>query len=222
MHRKKLTLYFIAVLNFFTITVFAQEPKSLTPEEVKNYTEQCGQLVQYLQGTLNFLGDPSEPQSDKDIIINQSYLKIFLDDKVQIEDDLDANRETPLNKDVQAYLKDIVFFYKTVTFNFEIIKIEQLVNQNNQVYFKVSMNRNLQGITVENDSVSNNQVRYIEINLNPSEQDLKIVSVYTTQPNKRDELKYWWEQMTDSWKNYFAKDSLVYDTIPFLGNCKHW
>lgn len=216
MHFKKLTLSLFISLQFVVFSVYAQKKApSLTPEDTKKYSEQCGQIVQYLQGTLNFLGDPTEPQSDKDIIINQSYLKIFADDKVQIEDDLDARRETPINKDVQAYLKDIVFFYKTVSFNFEIIKTEQLVNQNNQVYFKVTMNRNLQGITIEKDSVSNNQVRYIEINLDPAKQDLKIVSMYTTQPNKKEEMKNWWVQMADSWKNYFGKNILILDTIPF-------
>jgi len=216
MQFRKLTLTLFIALQFVVFSGHAQKKAaSLSPEDVKKYTEQCGEIIQYLQGTLNFLGDPSEPQSDKDIIINQSYLKIFLDDKVQIEDDLDAHRMMALNKDVQAYLKDIVFFYKTVTFNFEIIKTEQLVNQNGQIYFKVTMNRNLQGITIENDSVSNNQVRYVEINLDPAKQDLKIVSMYTTQPNKRDELKYWWVQMADSWKKYFGKNILIYDTIPF-------
>ncbi len=48
--------------------------------------------------------------ADKDVLVTQSYTKIFRDPKVQVEDDLDEGRKTITNKDVQAYLKDVDFF----------------------------------------------------------------------------------------------------------------
>jgi len=60
---------------------------------------------------LTFLGDPTSIAKEKEIVINESYLKIFLN-KSAVWRILDENREVPLYKDVQAYLKDIGFFYR--------------------------------------------------------------------------------------------------------------
>ena len=152
--------------------------------------------MSYLEGTLNFLGDPDELPSDKGIIINNSFLKIFVNDKVQIEDDLDENRDIPLNKDVQAYLKDIDFFYKKVKFGFEVEEVEQLVTDSGIIVFKLSLNRHLEGITINDDTINNNQLRYIEFNLDPQQRDLKIASIYTTKIREKEELRYWWNTMS--------------------------
>jgi len=108
---------YLRKITFFTILLImlswlgkAQDAVSLTPDEITAYEEQSKQLIQFLEGTLNFLGDAKEVPAEKDIIINQSYAKIFESDETQIEDDLDPNREMALNKDVQAYLKDVDFF----------------------------------------------------------------------------------------------------------------
>ena len=193
----------------------AQSDNTLSVSQLQQYTEQSKQLVSYLEGTLNFIGDPEELPSEKDIIFNESYLKIFANDKVQIEDDLDENREIPLNKDVQAYLKDIDFFFKEVKFQFEIEEVDQLVTDSNIIVFKVSLNRNIEGVTVGGDTVSNNQLRYIEINLDPLQKDLKIASIYTTKVRENEELRYWWNNMSSEWKNFFGKSIIVYDTLPF-------
>lgn len=199
----------------FHFAAISQETAKLTPQQIEEYTEQSKQIIQFLEGTLNFLGDDTQLPSDKDIIITESYLKFFRDDEVQIEDDLDENREISISKDVQAYLKDIDFFFNEVTFTFNIEKVEQLVNDNGEFYFKVTMNRNLKGITIENDTVDNNMIRYAEINLDPYQKDLKIVSIYTTKLNEKQELRYWWEQMAVTWKNFFGESVLIYDTLPF-------
>ena len=193
----------------------AQNDSTLTLEQINNYSNQSKQLISYLEGTLNFLGNPNELPSDKDIIFNSSYLKIFKNSKVQIEDDLDENRETPLNKDVQAYLKDIDFFYKDIVFDLEINEIDQLVTDSGIIVFKLTINRQIKGITIDNDTVENNQLRYIEINLDPLQQDLKIVSIYTTKIKEKEELKNWWNNMSADWKNFFGKSIIVYDTLPF-------
>lgn len=204
------------LLGFLLVTLLirAQDEARLTADEIATYSEQSKQMVSYLEGTLNFLGDPNEVTSEKEIIINESFIKLFQSDEVQIEDDLDENREIPISKDVQAYLKDIDFFYKTVSFTFEVNSVEQFVNQKNQVYFKVTASRNLQGVTVDDDTVNNNQVRYLEVNLDPYKKELKIASIYTTLPDAKRELRYWWNEMSPEWKSFFSQQTdSVYDTL---------
>ncbi|PLX05668.1 MAG: internalin, partial [Marinilabiliales bacterium] len=118
MQIKQILALFI-LLYLWNISANCQNEIKLTAEEIEAYTQQSKQMVSYLEGTLNFLGDPNEVASEKDIIINESYTKVFVNDEVQIEDDLDENREIALSKDVQAYLKDIDFFYKNVSFTYE-------------------------------------------------------------------------------------------------------
>ncbi|MBN2616207.1 MAG: hypothetical protein JXR71_10995 [Bacteroidales bacterium] len=210
----RLNLLFLLLFTAVFSLSAKEKTVELSPAEIKAYQDQCQQMVDYLQGTLNFLGNPENPSSEKEIIINQSYLKVFKNDKVQIEDDLDEHRDVPLNKDVQAYLKDVVFFFGTVHFTFDIQKIEPMVNPSGQIYFKVSMNRRLQGVTVENDTVDNNEQRFIEINLDPVKNDLKIASIYTHIPNMASQMKYWWNNLSSGWKQYFGHSIRVYDSIP--------
>jgi len=208
-------VFLISTIIFSSAVCFAQNDSTLSVEQLKMYSNQSKQLISYLQGTLNFIGNPNELPSDKDIIFNNSYSKIFKNAKVQVEDDLDEHRDIPLNKNIQAYLKDIDFFYKTATFNLEIENIEQLVSDSGVVVFKITLNRHLQGVTVNNDTVDNHQLRFIEINVDPIQRDLKIASIYTTKICEKEELKNWWNTMNSDWKNFFGKSVIVYDTVPF-------
>ncbi len=209
-------LIFLSIVLYLSITnCNAQNNSTLTIEQINDYSNQSKQLVSYLEGTLNFLGNPNELPSDKDIIFNSSYLKLFKNNKVQVEDDLDENREIPLNKDIQAYLKDIEFFYKKVKFEFDIKDVNQIVTDSGVIVFKITLNRHLQGITISNDTVDNDQLRYIEVNLDPYQQDLKIASIYTTKIQEKEELRNWWNSMSPDWKNFFGKSVLVYDTLSF-------
>ena len=212
MFHKRLIIL-VSGLLFFSCFVQAQD-SVVSSETVKRYKTESKQLLQYLEDTFNFLGDSAQPVSEKEIIINQSYIKIFRDDKVQIEDDLDENRQTPLNKDVQAYMKDIMFFFKTVRFHFEIQDIQQYVNDSGNIYFKITFNRNLKGITVKGDTVDNNRLRFMEINLNVAEKSLKIASIYTTKLNEKENARKWWNSLSPAWRNYFGRHILVYDTLP--------
>lgn len=209
-----LVQFLLASVLLSAVSVPAQTDSTISVEQIEQYSNQSKQLVKYLEGTLNFIGNPLELPSEKEIIYQQSYLKMFVNDEVQIEDDLDENREIPLNKDVQAYLKDIDFFYKEARFHFEIEKTEHLVTDSNMIVFKLTLNRHLEGVTVENDTISNNQLRYIELNLDPQQKDLKIASIYTTKVNKKEELRNWWNNMSSDWKNFFGKSVIVYDTLP--------
>lgn len=192
----------------------AQQTPALTAAEQEEYKKQAVEMVKYLEGTLNFLGDPLATVQEKEIIINESYSKIFKDDKVQIEDDLDERRETPINKDVQAYLKDVDFFFQHVSFSFDVQKTDQLVNELGQVYFRVALMRNLNGRTLANGTVSSSKIRFVEINLDPFQKELKIASYYTTKLNEREELRQWWSGMAPEWKTYFGANIMVYDTLP--------
>jgi len=213
MYRRIISIALIIILG--GAFAMAQSPKiNLSAEEVASYKEQSKMMISYLEGTLNFLGDPEEIIAEKQIIINESYLKIFQNAEVQIEDDLDENREVPLRKDVQAYLKDIIFFYKQVQFKFEVNDIEQLVSNNGEIVFKVTVNRKLDGVTVNNDTVSNSQLRYVEINLDPYKKDLRIASIYSTKPNPKDEMRYWWATLPLPWRDFLGKRMLVFDTLP--------
>jgi Leucine-rich repeat (LRR) protein len=197
------------------LSLFSQE-KAETPQDVtqvENYREQIKRLMGFLEFSLNTLGDPETSTKEKEIIINESYIKAFLSDKVQIEDDLDENREILTYKDVQAYLKDVDFFFKKAEFNFEVQDIQSLTNSDGMTYFKVTANRNLKGETVEEELVSNNKTRYIEINLDDEEQVLKIASIYTTRLNEAAELITWWNSMPQEWKNILGYDYILRDSI---------
>ncbi len=211
-----LLLLFTAILILGTPNLFAQknsEDSDLSPESLKQYEKQVTQLVSYLQGTFNFLGDPTQPAKEKEIIVNDSYLKIFVDNQVQIEDDLDQNRDVPVYKNVQAYLKDIIFFFKSVKFRFIVTNTEHFVNENNEHYFLVTFNRILDGITVNNDTVNWKQVRYMEVNLDIAQSSMKIASIYTNKLNEKENVINWWNSLVPEWRNIFGQNIAITDSI---------
>ena len=175
---------------------------------------QCSSLVKFFEGTLNFLADKRNPVKEKEIIINDSYLKFFMDDKVQVEDDLDEKRLVPLYKDIPAYLSDVDFFFRGALFLYNVQDVSVMKNDIGQTYFKVTANRNLKGMTVNGDSVNSNKVRYFEINYDDSKQELKIASIYTTKMNERADMRNWWNGLAESWKLIFGKDLMVDANVP--------
>ena len=184
-----------------------------TPEELENFRQQSSQLVKFFEGTLNFLADKSNPVKERQVIITQSYLKYFWDSKVQVEDDLDENRAVTLYKDIPAYLTDVDFFFKSARFQYEVQDVNIMTNDIGQTYFKVTANRTLAGITVNGDSVRNNKVRYFEINYDDQKQQVKIVSIYTTKINENDDMRFWWNGLSDGWKAIFGKNIKVGDDL---------
>jgi len=211
--KKVILLLSAFILINIPFNSFAQKDEQLTTEELENYKKQVSDLVNYLEGTLNFLGDPDQVNIEKEIIINESFLKIFKDDKVQIEDDLDENREVPIHKDVQAYLKDVIFFYRQVKFTFEIADISHFATEDNFHYFRISFNRMLEGITITGDSVQSRKARFMEVNLDMSSNDLKIASIYTTKLNEKEEARQWWINLSLEWKKIFGQDIMITDSI---------
>lgn len=207
---KKITIFLILLLS--TLCVNAQGLEFTEDEKAENEI-QIHQMVNYLQETLNFIGDPRVSAQEKDIIFKESYNKIFRDENVQVEDDLDENRGTSINKDVQAYLKDIDFFFDNVKFQFEIQNITPQLNEMGEPFFKVEMARKIAGRNIIGDTINNTIKRFLEINIDQYKKELKIVSFYTTKPNAKDELFTWWNSMSKPWKEYLGKDFYVNDTI---------
>jgi hypothetical protein len=178
-------------------------------KKIENYREQIKRLMGFLEFSLNALGSAETSTREKEIIINESYQKAFLHDKVQVEDDLDENREILTYKDVQAYLKDVDFFFTEAEFNFDVQDIQSLKNDKGMTYFKVTANRNLKAVTVNEEKIDNNKTRYIEINLDDEEQVLKIASIYTTRLNEAQEMMAWWNGMPSEWKTILGSEYIV-------------
>lgn len=205
-------LLFIALLLLFCHGVNAQK-SNLTKTELEEYSQQIRSMVKYLEETFSFIGDPENTAQEKDIIFKESYSKIFRDDEVQIEDDLDDNRSTNINKDVQAYLKDIDFFFKDAAFTLKVEDIKPQTNDKGETFFKVTMMRTIVGHNIVGDTVNSTIKRYMEVNVDRSKKDLKIASMYTTKPNETEELRVWWNRMPSVWKMYFGENRYILDSI---------
>lgn len=187
--------------------------QELSPEELDAYKEECRDLISFLQFTLNTIGDPATSVRDKDVILNESYLKMFRDAEVQVEDDLEEARRVVTNKDVQAYLKDVDFFFKQAQFEFTIEDITHEVNEDGQIYFLIALSRNLQAITIKGDSLNLTQPRFVEVNLDPEQKDLKIASIYTTKLSEEEELAYWWNELSGEWQQLLGEDIALNDSV---------
>lgn len=186
----------------------------LSAEELAGYQKQATQLVSFMEYAFNTLGSAKAEYKEKDIIINQSFLKFFRDARVQIEDDLVEKRDVVTNKDVQAYLKDIDFFFREVAFRFTIEEITQETNEKGELYFKIKTSRNLNGITLEGGKINDNKTRFIEINLDDANRDLKIASIYTTRSSEEQELITWWNNLGSGWRSFFSGTTLAGENIP--------
>ncbi|MEM7370210.1 MAG: leucine-rich repeat domain-containing protein [Bacteroidota bacterium] len=180
---------------------------------ISAYKEEAKYMLSFVEFVFNTVGDPFSSAQQKETIIQESYLKAFRDHEVQVEDDLVENRSTVINKDIQAYLKDIDFFFKEARFTFLIEEITHEVNETGELYFKIQFARNLQGITNDNDSVNSSQERFVEINLDPERRELKIASMYTTKLSEQEDLKNWWNTMPYGWKKIFASEVYINDTL---------
>lgn len=194
--------YIIALFLYLPVQVYSQPV--LSEAETQSYRAQIRSIVSFLEFILNSVGDAETPAKEKSILINQSYLKIFRDAKVQVEDDLDPTRLNIINKNVIAYLNDLDFFYKDATFTLDIEDISQSINDNYQIFFTVKLRRTLRGTTTQNREIEHISERYAELNLNDDNQEIKIVSLYSNKPNELDRLAAWWNELSPKWKKHFA------------------
>ncbi len=162
-------------------------------------------IVAFLQYLLNTLGSSSTSTRDKEVLVKESYSKIFRDAKVQIEDDLDEERVVVTNKDIVPYLKDVDFFFKDVKFEFTIEDIKSSTLKTGELFYKVSTRRVLSGTTTDGKIITNTIPRYIEVNFQPDVQDLKIVSIYTNEFNEKEALTNWWNELSVEWQTILRK-----------------
>lgn len=209
MIRNKLVIVvsFLSILMHGKAQDFGQD--SLADPKV----EQAKGMVETLAYYYNLLGGNRSSVSEKETIINSSYLKLFANEKVQIEDDLQENRSTVIYKDVQAYLKDIDFFFEEAYFGFEIQKAERLLKDDQQPYYRVELIRNLEAVSLNGDSINTTKKRYVELNTDANN-ELKIASIYTTKISKEKQLREWWGTLTLEWKRVFQKKlGLMYDSL---------
>jgi hypothetical protein len=106
----------LLLLGVLHLDVSAQDSKDTLNAE---FDEVQG-IVSLYRFMLNTVGSEEASTTEKETIINNSYLKIFRDAEVQIEDDLSTDRITALNKSVQGYLRDVDFFFKKQVLRFLI------------------------------------------------------------------------------------------------------
>jgi hypothetical protein len=188
-------------------------PVSKATGDVAEDEKKVRSMVAFLEYMLNTLGNSSTSVRDKEVLVTQSYSKIFRDAKVQVEDDLDADRTVITNKDIVAYLKDVDFFYQDVTFEFAVENIQSSTMADGNNFYKVSLRRNLKGTTTEGQLINNSQPRFVEINYDPKSQDLKIVSIYTKQLDEKLALINWWKDLSYEWQAVFKRQLNLVDSI---------
>lgn len=162
-------------------------------------------IISFLEYLLNTLGDANTPASEKDVIVSESYAKVFRDSKVQVEDDLDESRNVITNKDVPAYLKDVDFFFQDAKFEFVVESLQKEERGGDNAYYKVALTRHLSGTTTDGKKVNNAQSRFIEINYDAQKGDLKVASIYTNLYDERIALRSWWDHLSFEWKGIFKK-----------------
>lgn len=193
----------LAFFLFFSFAASAQTIKGYTKDQLDELNTKVEDQVRFLEFLLNTVGDAQTSARDKDVIIRESYLKIFRDAKVQVEDDLLLDRKVVTNKDVTAYFKDIEFFYKNIEFKFKIREIKPAQKENGEVFFLASLDRTITAVGLKGEKISNTKLRFVEVNLDEKSQELKIASIYTTKVSRDEELKSWWSSLDSGWKGYF-------------------
>lgn len=204
---------FILLLSLFlwqhNVSV-SQDLGEYSKQEIKEFSQQAEEQVRFLQYFLNTVGNRETSARDKDVIIRESYKKIFRDDKVQIEDDLLFDRKVITNKSVTSYLKDIEFFFKDASFEFKIKEIKPKLNDNDELFFEVSLDRTITALGLNNEEIENTKSRYIEINLDRDSNELKIASIYTTKLSRDEELLEWWSTLSLEWERLLRD---MYDIV---------
>jgi Leucine-rich repeat (LRR) protein len=197
---------FLSMIFLQNLALSAQDIKGFEKQEIESYQSKAEDQVRFLEYLLNTLGSKDASHRDKDVIIRESYLKIFRDSKVQIEDDLTENRNVLINKDVTAYLKDVDFFFQHAKFDFDIKSTEPFLRDNAGLSFKIELIRTLKATGIEGESILNTKTRFIEINLDKESDELQIASIYTTKVSRDEAIKEWWNNLSLGWKTIFKKE----------------
>ncbi len=201
-----------------------QKSKAQTIEEdTTQATSEVLGIVNFFKYLLNTVGSSKSITRDKEVIINESFKKAFLDENVQIEDDLTNDRKVITNKEVTAYLRDVDFFFENIAFSFDQIEVTKELLGEDGFYYLVSLECIIQGTTLDGELYERRSPRFIEINFDEANEDLKIASVYTTKVSREEELRNWWSNLPKEWIQIFesrivVEDSLTKESLLFLGD----
>ena len=205
MTRNRHIALFLSCLFFVSLTANAQDLGGYNKNEIKDLSQKAQDQITFLEYFLNTLGSSETPARDKDVIIRESYKKIFRDGKVQVEDDLLLDRKVITNKDVPAYLKDIEFFFEEAAFKFKIREVKPFLRDNGELSFLVSMDRTLTATGLNKEKITNTKPRFVEINVDKKSNELKIASIYTTKLSRDQELQDWWKGLSYTWTSYLKE-----------------
>jgi Leucine-rich repeat (LRR) protein len=205
MIRNRHHVLFFSCLFFVLYSANAQDIGGYNKNEIKDLSQKAQDQITFLEYFLNTLGSSETPARDKDVIIRESYKKIFRDGKVQVEDDLLLDRKVITNKDVPAYLKDIEFFFKEAAFKFKIREVKPFLRDNGELSFLVSMDRTLTATGLNKEKITNTKPRFVEINVDKKSNELKIASIYTTKLSRDQELQDWWKGLSYTWTSYLKE-----------------
>ncbi|SMG10945.1 hypothetical protein SAMN05661096_00365 [Marivirga sericea] len=206
MRQNSVVFILFSFVFLLSIELDGQDIEGFDNKEVKSYQSKAEDQVRFLEYLLNTLGSKEASPRDKDVIIRESYLKIFRDSKIQIEDDLTENRNVLINKDVTAYLKDIDFFFQEASFDFDVKSSEPFLRDNGGLSFKFELTRTLKATGIEGESILNSKTRFVEINLNKENNELQIASIYTTKVSRDEAIKEWWDNLSLGWQNIFKNE----------------
>src|SRR5690606_31322766 len=122
MTKSKLILFSV-IFAVFVSKGNGQAIGDYSKEEIGELTQKVEDQIRFLEFYLNTVGGEEASARDKDVIIRESYKKIFRDGQVQVEDDLLLDRQVITNKDVTSYLKDVEFFFKDAEFKLKIREV---------------------------------------------------------------------------------------------------
>lgn len=205
MTRNNAFFLFACIMFGLSLSAQSQDLGDYTKQEIKDLSQKAEDQVRFLEYFFNTLGSRETPARDKDVIIRESYLKIFRDGKVQVEDDLLLDRKVITNKDITSYLKDIEFFFRDANFQLKIREVKPFMRDNDELSFLVSMDRTITAVGLNNEKISNTRPRFVEVNVDKKTNELKIASMYTTKLSRDEELKEWWASLSYTWESYFRE-----------------
>ncbi|MEM9895121.1 MAG: hypothetical protein AAF789_02015, partial [Bacteroidota bacterium] len=204
-------------IRLFASLVLALSTLIGTAQEDTTRFAEVRSLVSFYEYLLNTLGKSSTSIRDKQVIVGESFAKVFLSPNVQVEDDLLPDRTVITNKDVQAYLRDVDFFFRDVTFQFSDIQISEDKKTDASTFYQVAFESRINGTTSDGDNFSEVTDRFLEVNMDKRNADLKIASVYTTKISRAAELRQWWSSLSFGWINVFENlvpfDSITNDIL---------
>lgn len=171
-------------------------------------------LVQFYEYMLNNVGAAKSSSRDKEVIITESYKKIFVGPHVQVEDDLINDRKVITNKDISAYMRDVDFFFQDIVFDFNDLQVEKK-ELAARVFYLVSFESIIEGKTLDGETYNRAESRFIEVNTN-QDGDLKIASVYSTKISREKELEVWWNSLSYGWIEVFKSYMPPFDSADHL------